>query len=37
MYIATGAWYFAVLLAVCAVIAGMSGWALVALRSGSAR
>ncbi|MCD2196856.1 hypothetical protein LQ327_26140 [Actinomycetospora endophytica] len=35
MYIATGAWYFAVLLAVCAVIAGLSGWALMALRSGS--
>jgi hypothetical protein len=35
MYIATGAWYFAVLLAVCAVIAGLSGYALRALRSGS--
>jgi fatty acid desaturase len=37
MYIATGAWYFAVLLAVCAVIAGMAGWALMTLRSGSGR
>jgi hypothetical protein len=35
MYVATGAWYFAVLLAVCAVIAGVSGYALMALRSGS--
>ena len=35
MYAATGAWYFAVLLAVCAVIAGVSGYALTALRSGS--
>ena len=33
MYVATDAWYFAALLAVCAVIAGMSGWALMALRS----
>ena len=35
MYIATGAWYFAILLAVCALIAGMAGWALMTLRSGS--
>lgn len=34
LYIATGAWYFAVLLAVCAVIVGLSGYALTALRSG---
>jgi hypothetical protein len=34
MYVATGAWYFAVLLAVCAVIAGLSGYALAALRRG---
>ncbi len=33
MYVTTGAWYFAVLLAVCAVIAGMAGMALMALRS----
>lgn len=32
MYVVTGAWYFAVLLAVCAVIAGMAGWALLTLR-----
>ncbi len=37
MYIATGAWYFAVLLAVCAVIAGLSGYALMSLRSGPGR
>jgi hypothetical protein len=37
MYVATGAWYFAVLLAVCAVIAGLSGYALLALRSGSGK
>ena len=35
MYIATGSWYFAILLAVCALIAGMAGWALMTLRSGS--
>jgi hypothetical protein len=37
MFVATGAWYFAVLLAVCAMIAGLSGYALMSLRSGSGR
>lgn len=34
VYLVTGAWYFLVLLAVCAVIAGLSGRALMVLRAG---